>query len=214
MNIIKLLLQYLFGFYLVLTSIIFFSIGGTSKSGALISMVCALIVLPLTRGFIEKSFNFKFATPVKYLILIFGFFAPMFFINSDKTAEQKTLAALPGFSDSLSFDTDTLATGGQENRATSHSKNILPFAGNIRSKNKLADSKNSAKKKFVNSKSTSKSNYAGSSKTYKTNKRKRAVSSRNSSSYQSSSGYCGHANKTGGNCRRRVKGGGYCWQHS
>lgn len=34
-----------------------------------------------------------------------------------------------------------------------------------------------------------------------------------SNNYQSS-GYCGHPTKKGGSCRRRVKGGGYCWQHS
>ena len=28
------------------------------------------------------------------------------------------------------------------------------------------------------------------------------------------SGYCGHPTKSGGSCSRRVKGGGYCWQHS
>lgn len=34
-----------------------------------------------------------------------------------------------------------------------------------------------------------------------------------SSSYKSVTGYCGAPTKKGGSCRRKVSGGGRCWQH-
>lgn len=47
----------------------------------------------------------------------------------------------------------------------------------------------------------------------KSSARKTSLSSSSSTSY-SSSGYCGARTKKGGSCRRKVRGGGYCWQHS
>ncbi len=42
------------------------------------------------------------------------------------------------------------------------------------------------------------------------NPKKRLKSTNNKSSL---SMYCGAQNKTGGSCRRKVRGGGRCWQH-
>lgn len=58
-----------------------------------------------------------------------------------------------------------------------------------------------APSRAVSKKSPSKTN------TYK------PVTTKKSSQSPSYSGYCGARTKSGGSCRRRVSGGGYCYQH-
>ena len=94
------------------------------------------------------------------------------------------------------------------------SNKVLPIAGVVSAKNNNVSNINRTKK-VTSNKSNKKKSYSATAKTsYKKNRYKRATRIRNTPSNYQSSGYCGHPNKTGGNCKRRVKGGGYCWQHS
>ncbi|KGN70145.1 hypothetical protein [Porphyromonas sp. COT-239 OH1446] len=47
----------------------------------------------------------------------------------------------------------------------------------------------------------------------KPQKTKKNKTYRRDNQQYSSSSYCGAPTKKGGACRRRVRGGGYCWQH-
>jgi hypothetical protein len=206
MTIIKQILQYLLGAYLLFMCLGYLIIGDKSIIGALISFISALLIMPITRNLIEHKLNLKFNRVIKYSLPFIGFFAPFFFIDYDKianssnTKNQLASDSIQGSIDSIQLDSS--------NKIVEKSK-ILPLAVMQTTKGKIAESPTIKPKK--------QKKYSAESKTeYKTTKRKKAkqLKSKRSESYQSSSGLCGHANKTGGYCKRRVRGGGYCWQHS
>ncbi|MDO5614961.1 MAG: hypothetical protein Q4G16_02135 [Cruoricaptor ignavus] len=213
MNVVKLIFQYLVGFFILLMSFSYFSMGGKSIIGAIICVICALIIIPLTREIMEKRMNLKFGKAFKYFVPFFGFFAPLFFINSDELSEIEKNDKSKTISDSIALQLDSISNDSSKIIAQNENRNILPVAGIVNTKNKFSENNKAKNNKLA--KSNRKSNYTSSAKTaYKTNKSKRATRIKSTTTYQSVSGYCGHPNKTGGNCKRRVKGGGYCWQHS
>ena len=87
-----------------------------------------------------------------------------------------------------------------DNNTWEYSTNKLVDKNNLKSKNLSLENSNA--NLVVNSLASNSS---------KPKKKKRKNKSNISNSY--SSGTCGYPTKSGGRCRRTVKGGGTCWQH-
>lgn len=73
------------------------------------------------------------------------------------------------------------------------------------------ESKKPINKKLVKATTSSVSN-VNTLYSNKTSTVKKTYKKSNKNTY-TSSGYCGARTKSGGSCRRKVSGGGYCWQH-
>ncbi|MGU9938864.1 hypothetical protein ACNFNZ_09880 [Empedobacter brevis] len=207
MIILKQILQYFTGYIFLMLALIYFIIGEISIIGSFISLITALIVIPITRKFIQQALNIQFYQPIKYLVPFIGFILPLFFVNTNSKTQTYTIKEIKN--DSIKIELDTLTKNDSVKRnkiITSTKSNFLTNSNNseITTSNSHKPKNNSLKQAKIN-------NLTSTSKKLKKNKR---MKSHVKSYSNSSSSYCGHPNKTGGNCRRKVKGGGYCWQHS
>lgn len=204
MNIFKKNLQYLVGFFFFLLSLSLLGRGKKFTIGAIIFFMCSLVIIPFSRNIMERIFNFKFGKKIKYIISIIGFISPFFFVETDEVSVNKEINQSNVVLDSILIKKDSLINDSLKSIRKTQNKNILPVTNTNNDISKT-------KKLINNSKSKRKSNYSTSPKNRIV---KKTTKKRNTSTYNSGSGYCGHPNKTGGYCRRRVRGGGYCWQHS
>lgn len=208
-NFLKKTIQYLLGFFFFLETIFFLDTKPESFLSGIISLACALVILPITRNFLEKILNFNFGKGIKYSLPFIGFiFPPLFCVSTIKNDDHlNNYSNSKIFKDSINTNVNNFISQTSINSAYDDKKNDKVQASNLLTS---ASTKNSSYKKVNRSTAKVKKSYAFSKKINKSSKNKvqNGLPNRNFSS-----GLCGHANKSGGFCKRRVKGGGYCWQH-
>lgn len=235
MKIIKLILQYLIGLYLILSGLVF-ALSGIGVFGGLIMLISGLIIFPNTRNWIENKLNFQFNKLFKYSVPFIGVILPIFFINTERLESFETNTSNNYIVDSLNINhnntltnkddyllsktiTDSLKNERLEEPKKEINSNTIKLLS-IKSsslqkkKDSIKETELSNEKASVNTLHEEPQNKPNINDVKTSKKRKKYSKKKKRKSYRTTSGVCGAKNRSkSGYCRRKVKGGGRCWQH-